>query len=68
MPVISETDTTRRLPSGKRVSCTTRSSERETVCFISVGLKLALLMPAMLTRRVSASRALLAWTVVIEPS
>ena len=68
MPVISEILITLRVPSLRRETCTTMVIA-EAICWRTcVSGRLRLAMATMDSRRDSASRGVLAWMVVIEPS
>ncbi|MNZ98405.1 hypothetical protein D3C78_1176870 [compost metagenome] len=68
MPLISCTLTRRRLPSSWRSSCTT-TSMAEAICWRSALIgKVAPVIATMFSIRPKASRGVLAWMVVSEPS
>ena len=58
----------RRVPSLKRATCTNRSTAELTCCRMERTPMLAFAIPTITSRRPIASRGLLAWTVVSEPS
>ena len=68
MPVSSVIDVTLRVPSAMRLMCTTRLTAEATCWRIARSGMFRLAMATIVSRRYSASRALLAWTVVRLPS
>ena len=68
MPVISDTLVMRRLPSVPRLNCTMMLMARAIVCLVSVSDNRTLPIPTIDSTREMASRAVLACTVVIDPS
>ena len=68
MPVISDTDITRRVPSGRRASCKTTLIP-EAICWRTAEIGISPpIIATICSRRESASRAVFAWIVVIDPS
>src|SRR2546428_614060 len=68
MPVTSAMATTRRAPSLRRAICTTMLMAEASWARITLSGTCWLAIMTMVSRREKASRAALAWTVVMEPS
>jgi hypothetical protein len=68
MPVTSVTLITRREPSLMREACTSRCTALAICCRMDTSCMFELASDTMTSSRETASRGLLAWTVVSEPS
>jgi hypothetical protein len=68
MPVISVIEVIRRVPSCRRLACTIRLTADATWLRIAFSGMSIPAIEIMFSRRLTASRGLLAWIVVIDPS